>query len=58
MRGSITRLNKKLGCGFILAEDGCEAYFLSSLDGLDIRALLIEKRWNTRNTSVTNICGL
>jgi cold shock CspA family protein len=44
MRGSITRLNKKLGCGFILGEDGCEAYFdLSSLEGMDIRALSIGK---------------
>jgi len=44
MRGSITRLNKKLGCGFILGEDGCEASFdLSSLEGIDIRALSIGK---------------
>ncbi len=44
MRGSITRLNKKLGCGFILGEDGCEAYFdLASLEGTDIRALSIGK---------------
>jgi cold shock CspA family protein len=42
MRGSITRLSKKIGCGFILGEDGCEACFdLSSLEGLDIRALSI-----------------
>ncbi len=42
MRGSVTRLNKKIGCGFILGEDGCEAYFdLSSLEGMDIRALSI-----------------
>jgi len=42
MRGSVTRLNEKLGCGFILGEDGCEAYFdLSSLEGMDIRALSI-----------------
>jgi cold shock CspA family protein len=42
MRGSVTRLNKKLGCGFILGEDGCEAYFdLSSLEGIDIRVLSI-----------------
>ncbi len=42
MRGSITGLNKKLGCGFILGEDGCQAYFdLSSLEGTDIRALSI-----------------
>jgi cold shock CspA family protein len=45
MRGSITRLSKKLGCGFILGEDGCEAYFdLSSLGGTDIRSLSIGKR--------------
>jgi cold shock CspA family protein len=44
MRGSITRLNKKLVCGFILGEDGREAHFdLSSLDGLDIRALSVGK---------------
>ena len=44
MRGSVTRLNKKLGCGFILGEDGCAAYFdLSSLEGMDIRALSIGK---------------
>ncbi len=42
MRGSVTRLNEKLGCGFILGEDGLEAYFdLSSLEGVDIRALSI-----------------
>ena len=42
MRGSVTRLNKKIGCGFIRGEDGFEAYFdLSSLEGIDIRALSI-----------------
>jgi cold shock CspA family protein len=42
MRGSVTRLNKKIGCGFILGEDGFEAYFdLSSLEGIDIQALSI-----------------
>lgn len=42
MRGSVTRLNEKLGCGFILGEDGLEAYFdLSSLEGVDVRALSI-----------------
>lgn len=42
MRGLVTRLNENLGCGFILGEDGCEAYFdLSSLEGMDIRALSI-----------------
>ncbi len=40
MRGSVTRLNEKLGCGFILGEDGLEAYFdLSSLEGIGIRGL-------------------
>ncbi len=44
MRGSVTRLNEKLGCGFILGQDGSEAYFdLSSLEGMDIRALSIGK---------------
>ncbi len=44
MRGSVTRLNKKLGCGFILGEDGCEASFdLSSLEGMDIRTLSVGK---------------
>lgn len=42
MRGSVTRLNKKIGCGFIRGEDGLEAYFdLSSLEGIDIRALAV-----------------
>jgi len=42
MRGSVTRLNKKIGCGFILGEDGFEACFdLSSLEGVDIEALFI-----------------
>ncbi len=42
MRGSVTRLNKKIGCGFILSEDGSDAYFdLSSLEGIDIRVLSI-----------------
>lgn len=44
MRGSIPRLNEKVGCGFMLGEDGCEAYFnLSSLEGIDIRMLSIGK---------------
>jgi cold shock CspA family protein len=44
MRGSIMRLNKKLGCGFIVGEDGYEAYFdHSSLEGTDIRELSIGK---------------
>jgi cold shock CspA family protein len=42
MRGSVTRLNKKIGCGFILSEGGSEAYFdLSSLEEIDIRVLSI-----------------
>ncbi len=42
MRGSITQLNKKKGCGFILGEDGCEAFFdLNSLEGTDVRALSV-----------------
>jgi len=42
MRGSITQLNKKKGCGFIRGEDDCEAYFdLSSLEGIDIRMLSV-----------------
>jgi hypothetical protein len=42
MRGSITGLNKKLGCGFILGENGSQAYFdLSSLEGTDILVLSI-----------------
>jgi len=44
MRDSITRLHKKRGCGFILGEDDCEAYFdLSSLERIDIRVLSIGK---------------
>ena len=44
MRGSVTRLNEKIGCGFILGEDDCEAYFdLSSLEGIDIRMLSVGK---------------
>lgn len=44
MLGSVTRLNKKLGCGVILGEHVYEAYFdLSSLDRTDIRALSIGK---------------
>ncbi len=42
MRGSITQLNKKKGCGFVLGDDGCEVYFdLSSLEGIDIRILSV-----------------
>lgn len=42
MRGSITRLNRKIDCGFIRGEDGLEACFdLSSVDGVDIERLSI-----------------
>ena len=42
MRGSVTRLNQWIGCGFILSEDDSESHFnLSSLYGIDIRALSI-----------------
>lgn len=44
MRGSVTRLNTGIGCGFILGEDGREAYFdLTSLEGIDIQELAIGK---------------
>lgn len=37
MRGSITRLFRKQGCGFILGEDGYEVYFdRSALNGAEI----------------------
>jgi hypothetical protein len=56
MRGSITELTKKQGCGHILGEDGSELYFdHSSLDGLDIRNLSVgdwleyqEEYWGAR----------
>jgi cold shock CspA family protein len=42
MRGSITRLVRKQGCGFILGEDGCEVYFdRSALNGSEIANLSI-----------------
>ncbi len=42
MRGSVTRLNKKIGFGFIVGDDGLEASFdLSSLEGVDIETLCI-----------------
>ena len=42
MRGSITRLLRKRGCGFILGEDGCEVYFdRSALNGSDIAGLSV-----------------
>ena len=44
MRGSITRLVKKQGFGFILGEDGCEVYFeRTGLNGLDIAGLSVGK---------------
>ena len=37
MRGSVTRVLRTQGCGFILAEDGCEIYFDSSgLESMEI----------------------
>ena len=42
MLGSVTRLVKKEGWGFILGEDGCEVYFdLTSTNGLDARKLSV-----------------
>lgn len=42
MRGSITELTKKQGCGHILGEDGALLYFdHSSLDDFDIRNLSV-----------------
>ena len=42
MRGSLTRLVKKAGYGFILGEDGCEVYFhQASLEGVDFRSLSV-----------------
>jgi cold shock CspA family protein len=42
MRGSITRLLRNQGCGFILGEDGCEVYFdRSALYGFEIAGLSI-----------------
>jgi len=44
MRGSVTRLLRKQGGGFILGEDGCELYFdRSGLNGLDIAGLSVGK---------------
>ena len=41
MRGSVTRVLRTQGCGFILAEDGCEIYFdssgLESMEMADVR---------------------
>lgn len=45
MRGSITRLLRKRGSGFVLGEDGCEAYFdKPALEGTDF-ALLSVGQW-------------
>jgi cold shock CspA family protein len=42
MRGSITRLIRKRGCGFILGEDGCEVYFdRAALNGSAIAGLTV-----------------
>ena len=42
MRGSITRLLRKQGWGFILGEDGCEAYFdRSGVNGPEIGSLSV-----------------
>lgn len=45
MRGSISSLLKKQGCGTILGEDGCELYFdQAGLAGIDPRQLSVG-RW-------------
>lgn len=42
MRGSITRLLRKQGSGFILDQDGCELYFdRSGLNGLEFSSLSV-----------------
>ena len=42
IRGSITRLVKKQGYGFILGEDGCEVYFeKAALKGIDIHSMSV-----------------
>jgi cold shock CspA family protein len=42
MRGSITKLLRKRRCGFVLGEDGCEAYFdESALDGTGSTSLSV-----------------
>lgn len=41
-RGSITRLFREEGCGFILDQDGCELHFdRSGLNGVDISSLFL-----------------
>jgi cold shock CspA family protein len=42
MRGSITGILRKKGCGFILGEDGCEVFFdRSTLGETDIGVLSV-----------------
>lgn len=42
VRGSITGLLRKQGCGFILGEDGCEIYFdRSTLNGTEFVELSV-----------------
>jgi cold shock CspA family protein len=42
MKGSITGLLRKQGCGFILGEDGCEIFFgRSALNGMEFTALSV-----------------
>lgn len=42
VRGSITRIVKKQGYGFILGEDGCEVYFeRTALNGIDIHSISV-----------------
>ena len=42
MRGSITALQKKRRCWFILGQDGCELYFDgTALNGTSIEALSV-----------------
>lgn len=42
MRGNVTRLVKKQGYGFILAEDGCELYFeRKALKGVEMHGMSV-----------------
>lgn len=42
MRGTITKLLRKRGCGFVLGEDGCEAYFEEpAVNGNDFASLSV-----------------
>lgn len=45
MRGSITRVSRKNGCGCILAEDGKEVYFERSEAGSNAVAELRVGHW-------------